>query len=267
MMLLTTSVGIVEEVCSTGTVPPAGSLRRRAPRLAVHVVLADQRLGTDLAARVLAEVGEAGLGDLHLDHGLGRLALPLDHVEVAGHAGVHAADPEVAALGEAERVVELDLVGLAALLARGAGHQERGGADARATTIADEHAPHLGTALWDSSQPSRSRSSSREHVGAVRRGGLGGARAALELARGHRVRVQGVGERDEAAGGGAEGVEAAAGGREVVEPAEEVGGVGAREADLTGAAAQGRRPTPGKRRGSRPRRTRGRRARSCGASS
>ena len=83
----------------------------RLAGLAVHVVLADQRLRADLAARVLAEVAEAGLRDLDGHHGLGRLALLLLDLEVGRLAGVHAAHAEVAALDEAERVVELDLVG------------------------------------------------------------------------------------------------------------------------------------------------------------
>ena len=113
MMSLTMSVGIVEEVCSTGTMPPVGEPLVRLAGLAVHVVLADQRLRPDLAARVLAEVAEARLRDLDGHDRLGRLALLLLDLEVRRLAGVHAAHAEVAALDESERVVELDLVGLA----------------------------------------------------------------------------------------------------------------------------------------------------------
>ena len=57
-MSFTRSIAIVELVRS-----PAGVRRRPAARragLAVDEVLADQRLRTDLAARVLAQVGQAG---------------------------------------------------------------------------------------------------------------------------------------------------------------------------------------------------------------
>ena len=55
MMFCIRSGGIVEAVCLTGTVPPFGSSSSERARLAVDVVLADQRLRADLAARVLAE--------------------------------------------------------------------------------------------------------------------------------------------------------------------------------------------------------------------
>jgi hypothetical protein len=71
MMSLTRSVGIVEKFCSTGTtaLPSVASFLSDLPGLAVHVVLADQRLRLDLAARVLAQVREPRLGHLGLDEG------------------------------------------------------------------------------------------------------------------------------------------------------------------------------------------------------
>ena len=44
--------------------PPVRDPLRRRPGLAVHEVLADERLGPDLAVRVAPEIGEAGLRDL-----------------------------------------------------------------------------------------------------------------------------------------------------------------------------------------------------------
>jgi hypothetical protein len=90
-----------------------------AAGLAVDVVLADERLLADVAGRVGAERLEAGLGDLRLDDRAGarraallvcRLAdVALGDAELLGDARGDAADPQVAALGEAERVVERDL--------------------------------------------------------------------------------------------------------------------------------------------------------------
>ena len=199
MMSLTTSTGMVEEVCSTGTVPPGFRRSSRPAGLAVDVVLADQRLRPDLAARVRAEVLEARLRDLDGDHGLGRLALLLDHLEVGRLAGVHAAHPEVAALGQAEGVVEHDPVGPAlGALVRRSGDHEGAGADAGHREHHQE-APHLGVPLSLSSQSSRSRSSCESDVRAVPRGRLGGARAALVLLVRERVLVEDLGHRDEAA--------------------------------------------------------------------
>src|SRR6185503_768443 len=75
-----------------------------------------------------------------------------------GLPGVHAAHAEVAALGEAEGVVEQDLVLLAlGALVGGAGEHEGGGAHAEHR---EDHqdAPHFGVPRSDSSQSSRSRS-------------------------------------------------------------------------------------------------------------
>jgi hypothetical protein len=109
----------------------------RAARLTVDEVLADQRLLADVAGGVGAERVEARLGDLGLDHRArprdalrGRpLALALGALgdtELLGHAGLDTADTEVAALGEAEDVVERDPDRPLALLLVGAGQDDRG---------------------------------------------------------------------------------------------------------------------------------------------
>ena len=61
-----------------------GQLLGRAAGLAVHEVLADQRLRLDVAGRVRAEVVEAALGHLDGHDRLRRLALALHDAEVAG---------------------------------------------------------------------------------------------------------------------------------------------------------------------------------------
>ena len=162
MMSFTRSGGIVEKFCSTGTtpVPSVGSFSARLAGLAVHVVLADQRLRPDLAARVLAQVGEARLGDLRLDLGE-RAAVLLDDLEAGRLAGGDAADPEVALLDQAERVVEDDLVGglvAAAVVGRAAAEDDGGRADADHEEDAEEP-PHQSLALSSSLQLSASCSS------------------------------------------------------------------------------------------------------------
>src|SRR5439155_13593559 len=82
-------------------------------RLAVDVVLADERLRTDLAARARAERRDARLLDVRLDDGDVAAVGDLLEVEAGRLAGADAADLEVAAGRQPERVVELDLVRLA----------------------------------------------------------------------------------------------------------------------------------------------------------
>ena len=87
--------------------PPVGDPLGRLPEVAVEEVLADQRLLAHVAARVLAQRVEARHVDLGLHHravGLG----PGD-LEVGGLARLDATDLQVAALGQAEGVVHLDL--------------------------------------------------------------------------------------------------------------------------------------------------------------
>ena len=104
---------------------PAGSSRRsaatgrcrrpRAPaaraRLAVHVVLADQRLRADRAARVLAEGSKPWLGHARRDERVRRRLLVTSKSVVL--PARTPADLEVAAARQAEGVVEDDLVRLA----------------------------------------------------------------------------------------------------------------------------------------------------------
>ena len=107
-MSLTRSIAIVELVCSTGSAPAVGKPLVRGAGLAVHEVLADQRLRADLAMGVLAQVRQAGLGHLG-GHHRDRAPVLLRDLELAGLAGPDARDLEVAALGEPERVVEEQL--------------------------------------------------------------------------------------------------------------------------------------------------------------
>ena len=162
-MFWTRSTGTVAAVCSTGTVPvpSVGEAAVGASGLAVDEVLADQRLRPDLAARVLAEVGDPRLRHLGGDDGVRRLALPLLEVEAGGRPGLDAADAEVAAVHEPEGVVEDEPVanGVAAGLASGAHGQRRTGDGRGDDEECCERAPHR-TALWSSSQSSRARSSS-----------------------------------------------------------------------------------------------------------
>ena len=164
MMFWTRSTGIVAAVCSTGTVPvpSVGQAAVGASGLAVDEVLADQRLRPDLAGRVLAEVRDPRLGHLGGDDRVRRLALPLLEVEARGRAGLDAADAEVAAVHEAEGVVEDEPV--ADRVAAGLASRRPTVSAAPAGGRGDdeeccERAPHR-TALWSSSQSSRARSSS-----------------------------------------------------------------------------------------------------------
>ena len=130
---------------------------RRGARLAVDEVLADERLRADLAAGVRAQVGQAGLGHLRVDD-RERVRLALE-VDVLGRAGAHSGDLEVAALGEAEGVVEHDLVGLGPVVAARGAEGERprdAGGDHRRDC---EEALHGPTALWLGSQSSCAASS------------------------------------------------------------------------------------------------------------
>jgi hypothetical protein len=143
----------------------AGLLHRHAPavgqplvggtRLAVHEVLADQRLRADLAARVLAQVGQPGLGDLGL-HERERPAADLRDLEGLRLPRPHAGHLEVAALGEPECVVEEQLVGLAAgvLVVLRAHRQGRPAYHAKHQHDGRDHPLHGPTDLWFGSQSS-----------------------------------------------------------------------------------------------------------------
>ena len=110
-MSSTRSGGIVPAVCSTGIVFGRGL--GRLARLAVQVVLADQRLRLDLAAHVGAKAREVRARDGDRRQRAGRRAL---HVELLHAADDDARRAQVRALGEAEGVVEHD--GVALLVAR-----------------------------------------------------------------------------------------------------------------------------------------------------
>ena len=118
--------------------------------LAVDEVLPDQRLRAHLAGRVLTQLAEARFAHLHVDHGLGRIGA--GEPQVVDRSGPHARDPQVAALGEPEGVVELHLVGGArVIVAACAGEQGRDGHHGHHEGGDDGHALHgPGTARWDS---------------------------------------------------------------------------------------------------------------------
>ena len=82
------------------------ALARRA-RVAVEEVLADQRLRAGLAGGVGAQVAEAVLGDAEADL---RAQRALVELHVGDRPRAHAGDLQVAALDQAEGVVELDPV-------------------------------------------------------------------------------------------------------------------------------------------------------------
>ena len=96
-----------------GQAPAVGEPLVGGARLAVHEVLTDERLRADLAACVLAQVGQPRLRNLGL-HERNGPAPDLGDLERRRLSRAHAGDLEVAALGEAERVVEEQLVCLAA---------------------------------------------------------------------------------------------------------------------------------------------------------
>jgi hypothetical protein len=117
-------------------------------RGAVDVVLADERLGRDLAARVLAQRPEAVLGDLEGDDRATRRAI---EVELRDRARDHARDLEVAALDEAEGVVELDLELVALRPVGRAGRQRGVRADGDDQDQGCREALHFGS-VWVGSQ-------------------------------------------------------------------------------------------------------------------
>ena len=213
------------------------------PGLAVHVVLADQRLRLDRARRVLAEVAEAGLGDLHRDLGLGRRALLLDGLELRRGRPPSPRRPGSRRPRRGRRRCRRRSCTSCRTGLVVAGAREHGRAARRpADEIAMEISRLTGTfpvARWTPSQSSVLLLLCRQHVRPVVGRLLGGAGAALELAlggpTGGRLALAQEGldragellEGDQAAGVRAERVEAAAGGGEVVEPAEEVLRVGA----------------------------------------
>ena len=112
MTVLIRSGGIVEEVWLTGMRPPSGSSgASREPSVAVHEVLADQRLLAHRArARPLRSASKPGSVTSAVT--ITRYGSVLREAEAGRLPGLDAADLEVAALDEPERVVELDLVGL-----------------------------------------------------------------------------------------------------------------------------------------------------------
>jgi hypothetical protein len=131
---------------------------RGGARLAVHEVLADERLRSHLAARVFAQVGQPRLRDLGLDDGE-RPGLALE-AHLAGLAGAHTGDLEVAALGQAEGVVEHDLIGPGVVVGAGSRAQPEHCRDARGHDGDDRaRALHGPTDLWLGSQSSAAASS------------------------------------------------------------------------------------------------------------
>ena len=104
------------------------------PRLAVHEVLADQRLGPGLARRVRAECAEALGGHLHGHHRVEVLLVQGDRADLPGRDARHL---ERGVVDQAERVVELELVRRVARPAREPAcdeherddHEQDGGAD------------------------------------------------------------------------------------------------------------------------------------------
>jgi hypothetical protein len=106
---------------------------------AVDEVLADQRLRARLAEHVAAQRAEAVLVDLEADQRVLGALVELDGGDLAR---AHAGDLEIAALDEAEGVVELDPVHpLVGIRAR-AGQRDPAGAEARDDEQGDQRAPH-----------------------------------------------------------------------------------------------------------------------------
>ncbi len=193
-MLLTRSMSTGREVCVDGqqvlalALAVLDLLQRRSrlgpggPRLrrrALDELLADQRLRADRAGRVLAEVLEAGLGDVEDDGGL----LRRRHVERLDLADLDARDLDVLAGDDGEGVAE-DRADLVAVGLRRSRRRPR-----RAKTIAGRPRAARTTestrlmaraSTWVGSQ-SRSLRRVAERRRAVRRGLAGSARAALEL--------------------------------------------------------------------------------------
>ena len=112
-----------------------GARRPRQGRAAVDVLLADQRLRADLAGGVFAEVLEAGVGDLHHDHGLARDRLGLAVFvggDLARHrdpdrfdlADVGAGDTDLLALDHEAAVVEDPAHDVAAVAAAAGGDED-----------------------------------------------------------------------------------------------------------------------------------------------
>ena len=129
----------------------------RGPGLALHEVLADERLGPDLTVGVAAQVREPGLRDLHL-HAGERPGTLLD-LEVLGRPGADPGDLEVPARGHAERIVEQNGVGLAlgVTVVRRAEREHR--PEGRERHHRNRGCPlHGPTDLCDSSHPSMARS-------------------------------------------------------------------------------------------------------------
>ena len=135
--------------------PAVGQALVRVAGLTVHEVLADQRLRTDLAACVAAQVGQPGLCDPGL-HQRQRPGLGPGDPESAGAARPYAGHLEVAAFREAEGVVEQDLVGLLGVVLRAAvrAQGQRGAAAGQHREEGRQRAPHGPTDRWLGSQPS-----------------------------------------------------------------------------------------------------------------
>ena len=146
-----------------GHAAAVGEALVRGARLAVHEVLADQRLRADLAASVLAQVGQPGLCDLRLHEGHRPLA-DLRDLEGLRLPGPHAGDLEVATLGQPERVVEEQFVGLApgVFVVLGAHGQGGSAHDPEHQRDHRDHALHGPTDLWFGSQSSAAASSAEK---------------------------------------------------------------------------------------------------------
>ena len=120
----------------------------RAPRIAVHVVLADQRLRSGGARRVGVELAEARPTDRDRDDRVERLLVEVDRLDRAGR---HAGDLEVGAGDQSERVLELDLVRAGGAALRGSRGQEHEGDDGDQDRTAEQDALHLPVGTSDGS--------------------------------------------------------------------------------------------------------------------
>ena len=174
-------------VCSTGTVPPSGSSfsatcragsrrsTRRSATAGGSSQLASLRKSSKPGSVTSAVTTALGGSPGCLVERRSSVVVP----------GAHAADLQVAALGEAERVVELDLVGLAlgALLGRAGEHERAAAHDAEHRERSSSDAPHFGRPRRAVGLVAVERLAlvRGPDVRAVGRGRLGGARAALVL--------------------------------------------------------------------------------------
>ena len=238
----------------TGMTAPGAEVLRRGAGLAVDEVLADQRLRAHVAVRVGAQVAEARLVDLDPDQRAVGLAVEL---ELRDLARAHAGDLQVAAVDQAERVVELDPVAVARGAVAGAAEDDperagdraaRRGCRARASLALRDLrgvAGVVGGRLPDRAALDRARAA----VALAEAGELLEERLA-QLRRDRREDAvderEGVDVQGRAAGAAERVVDARV--AEVVEPAGEVDRVGPRVADLRDRAARAPSPRPAARR-------------------